>query len=194
MIFSTVPGRMALGALCSLALTSGVAPVSRVARILALRRNSRYCHSGHRFARLAGSSGLLMQPVRILVVDDHPIVRAQICALLRAESDFSVVCDVADGNQAVAKASELQPDIVVLDITMPGMDGFEAARRIRKVAPSAEILFLSQHDSLETIRQAFRSGGRGYVVKSDAAKELVAAVRTVSEKKQYMNARFVEQL
>ena len=143
---------------------------------------------------MAGSSGLLMQPLRILVVDDHPIVRAQICALLRAESDFSVVCDVADGNQAVAKASELQPDIVVLDITMPGMDGFEAARRIRKVAPSVEILFLSQHDSLETIRQAFRSGGRGYVVKSDAAKELVAAVRTVSEKKQYMNARFVEQL
>ena len=103
-----------------------------------------------------------MQPLRILVVDDHPVVRAQICALLHAESDFSVVCDVADGNQAVTKASELRPDIVVLDITMPEMDGFEAARCIRKVSPSTEILFLSQHDSLETIRQAFRSGGRGY--------------------------------
>ena len=135
-----------------------------------------------------------MQPLRILVVDDHPVVRAQICALLHAESDFSVVCDVADGNQAVTKASELRPDIVVLDITMPGMEGFEAARCIWKVSPCAEILFLSQHDSLETIRQAFRRGGRGYVVKSDAAKELVAAVRTVSEKKQYMNPRFVAHL
>jgi DNA-binding NarL/FixJ family response regulator len=77
---------------------------------------------------------------------------------------------------------------------MPGMDGFEAARRIRAAYPSAEILFLSQHDSLETIRQAFRNGGRGYVVKSDAAKELVAAIRAVSKKKQYVNARFVAQL
>jgi DNA-binding NarL/FixJ family response regulator len=135
-----------------------------------------------------------MQPLRILVVDDHPIVRTQICTLLRAEADFNVVCDVADGNQAVAKAIELQPDIVVSDITMPGMDGFEAARRIRAAYPSAEILFLSQHDSLETIRQAFRNGGRGYVVKSDAAKELVAAIRAVSKKKQYVNARFVAQL
>jgi DNA-binding NarL/FixJ family response regulator len=77
---------------------------------------------------------------------------------------------------------------------MPGMDGFEAARRVRKVAPTAEIVFLSQHDTIETIRQAFRIGGRGYVVKSDAAKELVAAVHTVSEKKQYVSARFAAQV
>jgi DNA-binding NarL/FixJ family response regulator len=101
---------------------------------------------------------------------------------------------VADGTQAVAKAEELQPDIVVLDITMPGMSGFEAARRIRNIAPTAEILFLSQHDTVETIRQAFQIGGRGYVVKSDAAKELVAAIRSIIQKTRYVNARFVAYL
>jgi len=136
-----------------------------------------------------------MRPrLRILIVDDHPIVRRNLCSLLGAESDFDVVCDVADGLQAVAKAAELQPDVVVLDITMPNLDGFGAARRIRRVAPGAEILFLSQLDTTETIRQAFSSGGRGYVVKSDAAKELVEAVRAVSEKRRYLNARFVAHL
>jgi DNA-binding NarL/FixJ family response regulator len=136
----------------------------------------------------------MRQVVRILVVDDHATVRRSVCALLRADPAFEVICDVADGIQAVERAEELQPDVVVLDITMPGMDGFEAARRVRKVAPTAEILFLSQHDTIETIRQALRIGARGYVVKSDAASELVAAVRAVSEKKQYVSARFAEQV
>jgi DNA-binding NarL/FixJ family response regulator len=131
---------------------------------------------------------------RILVADDHTVVRGSICALLRAEPDFDVVCDVTDGTQAVAMAEELQPDIVVLDIAMPRMSGFEAARRIRNIAPTAEILFLSQHDTVETIRQAFQVGGSGYVVKSDAAKELVAAVRSIIQKTRYVNARFVAYL
>jgi len=128
--------------------------------------------------------------LRILVVDDHEIVRRGICALLSREPDFVVVCDAADGLQAVREAERLQPNIVVLDITMPRMNGLEAATRIREVAPSAEIVFLSQHDSLEIIKEAFRRGGRGYVVKSAASKELVTAVRSVSKKKRYVNARF----
>jgi len=89
-----------------------------------------------------------MAPVlRILVLDDHEIVRRSICVLLSEQPDFEVICDAADGLQPVKEAERLQPDVVVLDITMPGMGGLEAAPRIREVAPSAEIVFLSQHDS-----------------------------------------------
>ena len=131
-----------------------------------------------------------MGPIlRILVVDDHDSVRRGICALFRTQPYFEVVCEAADGIEAVTKAEKLQPDVIVLDITMPRMGGFEAARRIGKVAPSAEIVFLSQHDSVESVRQGLRYG-RAYVVKSDAAEELIAAVRAVSEKKHYVNARF----
>jgi DNA-binding NarL/FixJ family response regulator len=101
-----------------------------------------------------------------------------------------VVCDAADGLQAVREAERLQPNVVVLDITMPEMNGLEAALHIRKVAPSTEIVFLSQPDSLETLKQAFRHGGRGYVVKPDAYKDLIPAVRAASKKKRYVNARF----
>ena len=136
-----------------------------------------------------------MGPIlRILVVDDHDIVRLSICTLLSGQPDFEVICDAADGLQAVREAERLQPDVVVLDITMPKMDGFEAAGRIREVAPSAEIVFLSQHDSLDIIKEAFRHGARGYVVKSAAPKELITAVRTVSKKKRYVNARFAADL
>jgi DNA-binding NarL/FixJ family response regulator len=116
----------------------------------------------------------------IIVVDDHAVARKTICAL-PAEPDFAVICDVTNGADAVIHARQLQPDVVVLDISMPGMDGMEAARQIKRVAPKTEILFLTQHDELPTIRQAFGVGARGYVVKSDAGKELIPAIHAVRQ-------------
>ena len=136
----------------------------------------------------------MSEVAHILVVDDHPVARKTICALLRTEPDFDVICDATNGAQATAQAKHFKPDVVVLDINMPGMNGLEAARQIKKAAPSAEILFLSQHAELETIRQAFRVGGRGYVVKSDAGRELISAVHAVLAKNRYLNERFAVRL
>jgi len=141
-----------------------------------------------------GSVGSVSERAHIIVVDDHEVARRTICALLRAEPGFAVICDATNGADAVIHARQLQPDVVVLDISMPGMDGLEAARQIKRVAPKTEILFLTQHDELPTIRQAFGVGARGYVVKSDAGKELIPAIHAVRAKHQYLNRRFAEQL
>ncbi len=105
-----------------------------------------------------------------LVVDDHDAVRKAICQLLRSQSDFEVVCEVADGFEAVRRTEELQPDVVVLDISMPNLNGIEAARHIRRVATGAEIL-LTQHNSSQIVREALSTGARGYVLKTEAANE-----------------------
>jgi DNA-binding NarL/FixJ family response regulator len=128
--------------------------------------------------------------IRILVVDDHEIVRRQLCRMLRSQPDMEVISEAGDGEDAIHTASDLQPDVILLDIGLPGLDGFTTARHIRTVAPMAEILFVSQHDTLQMVREALRAGGRGYVVKVDAARELVSAVHAVSEKKQFISARF----
>ena len=114
--------------------------------------------------------------VRILVVDDHPVVRQGLRAILGDRGDWEIVDEGEDGIEAVEKAKELQPDIVVLDVGMPRMDGLEACRRIRKVVPKSEILIVTQHDSAQMMREALSAGARGYVVKSDAARDLPAAV------------------
>jgi CheY-like chemotaxis protein len=133
-------------------------------------------------------------PIRILVVDDHSIVRRQLCALLRAQPDFEVVCEAADGEEAVRKAEEFRPDVVLMDISLPGLDGFAAARHIKQQVPSAEIVFVSQHDTRQMVREALRAGGRGYVGKFDAIDELVPAVHAVSQKKEFISPRLAADL
>jgi DNA-binding NarL/FixJ family response regulator len=123
-------------------------------------------------------------------VDDHEIVRRSICALLSREPDFEVIRDAADGLQAVREAERLQPNVMVLDITMPGMHGLEELVTFARLLLQPRSFFLSQHNSLESVKQAFRHGGRGYVVKTDAFKELIPAVRAASQKKWHVNARF----
>jgi DNA-binding NarL/FixJ family response regulator len=125
-------------------------------------------------------------PVRILVVDDHPIVRHGLRTLLGGRPEWEIIDEAEDGIEAVEKADRLKPDVVVLDVSMPRMDGLEACRRIRKSVPKSEVLIVTQHDSPQMMREALSAGARGYIVKSDAARDLLAALEAVSQHKPFI--------
>jgi DNA-binding NarL/FixJ family response regulator len=119
--------------------------------------------------------------VRILLVDDHPIVRQGLKTLLEGQPGWQIVGEASDGLEALHKADSLQPDVMVLDVTMPKLNGLETCRLLRQKAPGLEILFVTQHDSPHMMREALDAGARGYVVKSNAARDLLEAVKAVSE-------------
>ena len=104
-----------------------------------------------------------------------------------------MICQTSDGEQAVIKATELQPDLVLIDIGLPGISGIEAARQIRKVSPQSHIIFLSQHDALEVAIEAMKVGGRGYVTKVDAAKEVLKAIQSIRAGTPFMSQRIRDQ-
>ena len=134
-----------------------------------------------------------MSAIRILVVDDHHIVRRAICSLLSSDPTLNVICETANGEEAVLKAEELQPDLVLLDISLPGISGIEAARRISGVSANSNIIFLSQHDSLQMVQDALHVGGHGYVAKMDAGSDLLTAIRAVNAGKRFVSQRIVSQ-
>jgi DNA-binding NarL/FixJ family response regulator len=117
--------------------------------------------------------------IRILIVDDHAIVRDGVRALLVAAGDFDVVGEASDGQQAIDLAVSLEPDLILMDIAMPGLGGLEATLEIRKRVPRAKIIVLSQYGDAEYVRRFVKAGVSGYVLKNAAGADLVAAVRAV---------------
>ncbi|HTZ97319.1 MAG TPA: response regulator transcription factor [Terriglobales bacterium] len=125
--------------------------------------------------------------VRILIVDDHPVVRHGLKVLLGEHPGWEVIGEASDGVEAVDKAVTLDPDVIVLDVTMPRMNGLEACRRILQKDPNCEILVITQYDSQQMMREALACGARGYIVKSNAARDLLAAVEAVSQHRSFMH-------
>jgi DNA-binding NarL/FixJ family response regulator len=136
------------------------------------------CHGDHRIA----------SSVRVLVVEDHEPFRRFVCSTLAENHGLQVICEASDGLEAVERAEEHQPDLIVLDIGLPSLDGIEAARRIRKLSPKSKILFLSQESAADVVEEAFRLGALGYVVKAQAGIELLAAVGSVCQGKRFVSS------
>ncbi len=122
-------------------------------------------------------------PIRILVVDDHPLVRQNLKTILGEHPESEVVAEAGDGLEAVEKAEQHKPDVVILDVSMPKMDGLEACRLIRKNLPQVEILIVTQHDSPQMMRDALSAGARGYVVKSNMVRDLLPALDAVRQRR-----------
>jgi DNA-binding NarL/FixJ family response regulator len=125
----------------------------------------------------------------VLVVEDFEPFRRFVCSMLRKTPELQVVCEVSDGLEAVQKAEELKPDLILLDIGLPTLNGIEAARQIRKLAPESKILFLSQESSADVVQEALNLGALGYVVKAHVGSDLLDAVEAV-----ILGERFVSTL
>ncbi len=120
-----------------------------------------------------------MDKIKVLVVDDHAMMRDGIRALLGLYDDIEVVGEASDGREAIDRAHELEPDVILMDIAMPGMDGLEATRRLKKKSPKIKVIGLTQHDNKEYILSTVKAGAVGYVPKKALGSDLVSAIRAV---------------
>lgn len=129
-----------------------------------------------------------MAPIRVLVVEDFAPFRRFICSTLSKRSDLEIVDEAADGQEAVRKAGEMKPDLILLDIGLPTMNGIAAARQIRELTPESKIIFVTQESSADVVQEALGTGALGYVVNTTVNGNLLAAVEAVLEGNQYVSA------
>lgn len=130
--------------------------------------------------------------ITVLLADDHPVVRRGLRALLEAEPDFQVVGEAGDGLEAIGVVNSLQPDILVLDLMMGGLNGLEVTRQVRKVSPRTGVVILSMYGTESYVLEALRSGAKGYVLKEATSEELVRAVREVAMGRRYLSSSLSE--
>ncbi|MGA3171355.1 MAG: response regulator transcription factor [Chthoniobacteraceae bacterium] len=133
-----------------------------------------------------------MKKLRILLVDDHEVVRAGIRMLINREEGWEICGEAIDGRKAVTLAGQLKPDIVVLDIGMPELNGLDAARQIKRALPKTEVLIFSGEESEQVIHQIFAAGARSYILKSDIGGHLIEAIRALARHKYYFTNRISE--
>jgi DNA-binding NarL/FixJ family response regulator len=131
-------------------------------------------------------------PIRILIADDHGVVAEGLKHLVEAESDMEVVALVEDGREAVQQARDLQPDVVLMDLSMPELNGADATRAILQREPRCRVIVLSMYSQREYVRRALKAGAAGYVVKRSAAKEVVEAIRAVHAGQRYLSPRVAD--
>jgi DNA-binding NarL/FixJ family response regulator len=132
--------------------------------------------------------------IRVLIADDHPVVSEGLCRLLREQADITVIGTVENGREAVRRAVDEQPDVVVMDNAMPELNGIEATELIRKRSPGTRVLMLSMHTDGEHVMRALRAGASGYIAKRSAAREVIEAVRTVSAGRRYLHEPLATEL
>jgi len=133
-----------------------------------------------------------MNPLRIIIVDDHAVVRRGVRALLESQPGWEVAGEAVTGREAVDLAKRLYPDIVVMDLSLPELNGLDAARQILKDSPRTEVLVLTMHHSEELVRNVLQAGARGYVLKSDADQSLIAAVESLRDHKPFLTSTVTE--
>src|SRR5579872_716696 len=138
--------------------------------------------------QMKGEQMPALNDLRILIADDHEIVRRGLKTVLSSRPGWTVCAEAASGREAIALAAEHRPDIVVMDISMPGLNGLEATRRIRKILPKAEVLILSLHYSDQLVREILDSGARAYILKSDATRDLLKAIEALATRRSFFTA------
>lgn len=132
------------------------------------------------------------KPLKIVIADDHEIVRQGVKNLVANESDMEIIGEATIGRDAVDLVTKLKPDVAILDISMPGLNGIEAARQVLRAQPKTKILMFTMHEAEQLVHEVFNAGAHGYLLKSDAGRHLIAAIRTVASGSHYFSSKLSE--